>query len=449
MRNVDRVYSRLVPQRKTTLLFAMALVMLTMSACGGSGSLKVTKISVATQRPGNIALYLDVRDKGKPVAGLEEKDFRVFEDGKLVPPKKGKRVLLEPDVLSVHFTLVLVDLSGPIADSEYLADLAAVVAKFSQRLSEHHTIAVSAFDGNDEVAPFLGFGAGPEQLKKLAEGLSKFRPRNRSSNLYGAVFQGLHTLEEQMANSALPDKAATLIVFTDRTDLSHTVGVEQVRQKVKDSPAEVYIIGVGEKINRPDLMALGRTGIFLSNEPRDFKKGFDEIGQKMITIGEGRYVLSFCSTKKKGNHKLEIEVVAPNDSGKVTHKFKADGFRPNSCSPKIKPVFEEVEALKAEAAEKEKEIKEKVAQEEAAELEKAQAGLLGAPKDTGKEAPKEPAKEAPKEAAAKDAGKEAVKPASVKEPPAPKPAPAPPPAAAPAPKAAPAASTAKQAVDNE
>jgi hypothetical protein len=430
LRNVDRVYSALVSLRKTTLLFAMALAAVAVSACGSSGSLKITKIAATTQKPGNIALFLDVRDKGRPVANLEEKDFRVFEDGKLVPAKKAKRALLEPDVLSVHFTYVLVDLSGPIADSEYLSELAATVGKFSTNLAENHTIAVSAFDGNDEVAPFLGFGAGPEQLKKLADGLAKFRPRSRSSNLYGAVYQGLHTLEEQLNNSPLPDKAATLIVFTDRTDISHTVGVDQLREKVKNTPAQVFVIGVGEQISRPDLTAIAKTGMFLSNEPRDYKKGFDEIGQKLVTVAEGRYVLSFCSTKKKGSHKLDVEVVAPNDSGKVTHKFNASGFRPNSCTPKIKPLFEEVEALKAEAAEKEKEIKERVAQEEAKEVERIQQqGLLGPPT---KEAGKETAKEAAKEPA-KDVPKEAVKSASVKEPAKPAPPPSP----------------SKQATDNE
>ncbi len=173
-----------------------------------------------------------------------------------------------------------------------------------------------------------------------------------------------------------------------------------------------------------------RPASILSNEPRDFKKGFDEIGQKLITVAEGRYVLSFCSTKKKGSHKLEVEVVAPNDSGKVTHKFNASGFRPSSCTPKIKPLFEEVEALKAETAEKEKEIKERVAQEEAKEAEKLQQGLLGPPT---KEAGKETAKEAAKEPS-KDVAKETVKPASVKEPPK----------AAPPP-----SSPSRQATDNE
>ena len=85
----------------------------------------------------------------------------------------------------------------------------------------------------------------------------------------------------------------------------------------------------------------------------------------------------------------------------MTHKFNASGFRPNSCSPKIKPLFEEVEALKAETAEKEKEIKERVAQEEAKEAEKLQQGLLGPPEGGGegnaKEAAKEPSKDVAKE----------------------------------------------------
>jgi len=139
---------------------------------------------------------------------------------------------------------------------------------------------------------------------------------------------------------------------------------------------------------------------------------------------------AICKEHLKGSHKLEVEIVTPNDNNKVTHKFNASNFRPNSYSPKVKPLFEEVEALKAETAEKEKEIKERVAQEEAKEAEKLQQGLLGPPT---KEAGKETAKEAAKEPA-KDVAKEAVKPASVKEPAKPAPAPS---------------SPSRQATDNE
>ena len=423
--------------------------------CGSSGSLHVTKVAVSTQKPGNIALYLDVRDGGRPVPGLQEKDFRVYEDGKLIPAKKGKRALLDADVVSANFALVQVDLSGPIADSEHLPELAETVARFSQDLNERQEVAVSAFDGNDEVAPFIGFGAGKEQFRKLAEGLRTFRPRSRNSNLYGAVYQGISTLEEKLANSPVQEKQATLIVFTDRGDLSHTVGIEQMKEKLRQTGVQVYLIGAGEQINRADVTMLGRTGSFISNDPRAFKKGFDEVNQKLVSLADGRYVFSFCSTKRKGSHKLEVEIETPAGEVKVSHKFNAAGFK-NGCTPKTKPVFEEIEAMKAESEQKAKEIAAKEKEKEDQEAAAAAAAIKEPKesKDNGKPAKGVAAKE-PAKGPAKDWAKEMAK-ASAKE--SPKPA-APAPAAAKEPsqldlpppeKEAPKPSgPAKQAVDNE
>jgi hypothetical protein len=435
------------------VLFAAALVG---AGCGSSGTLRVTKVAVSTQKPGNLAFYLDVRDNGRPVPGLQEKDFKVYEDGKLVPAKKGKRALLEADVVSANFTIVQVDLSGPIADSEYLSELADTVTHFAQDLNERQEVAVNVFDGNDEVAPFIAFGAGKEQFRKLSEQLRAFRPRSRNSNLYGAVYQGISALEEKLAASALSEKQATLIVFTDRSDLSHTVGIEQMKEKLKGTSVQVYIIGAGEKINRQELTMLGKTGSILSNDPRGFKKAFEEMNQKLVSLADGRYVFSFCSTKRKGSHKLEIEIDTPAGEAKVKHKFNAAGFT-NGCSPKTKPLFEEIEALKADAATKQKEIDAREKEKEAAEAEAALAAIKeppggkGAKNATAKEPTKTAAKESPKDMAKASAKEPAKAAPPAPAPAAPKEAPAAqvdlPPAEKEAPKAP--ASAAKQAVDNE
>lgn len=422
------------------------------AGCGSSGTLRVTKVAVATQKPSNLAFYLDVRDNGRPVPGLQEKDFRVYEDGKLVPPKKGKRALLEAESVTANFTLVQVDLSGPIADSEYLSDLAETVTKFAQDLNERQEVAVNAFDGNDEVAPFIGFGSGKEQFRNLAEGLRKFRPRSRNSNLYGAVYQGISALEEKLATSPFTEKQATLIVFTDRQDLSHTVGIDQLKEKLRGTSVQIYVIGAGEQINKQDLTMLGKTGVILSNDPRGFKKAFDEVNQKLVSLADGRYVLSYCSTKRKGSHKLEIEIDTPAGEAKVKHKFNAAGFS-NGCSPKTKPVFEEIEALKADAAVKQKEIAAKEKEKEDAEAEAAAAAIKmpepskGAKSATAKEPTKTASKDSPK-----DMAKAAAKEPSKAAPAAPaKEAPAPqvdlPPAEKEAPKGG--SGPAKQAVDTE
>jgi hypothetical protein len=394
------VCSRPVFQKsKGALLGLVLFAALAGIGCGSSGALRVTKVAASRQQPGNLALYLDVRDNGQPVAGLQEKDFKVYEDGKLISPKKGKRALLDADVVSANFAIVQVDLSGPVADSEYLPELAETVAHFAQDLNERQEVAVNAFDGNDEVAPFLAFGAGKEQFRKLADGLRKFRPRNRNSNLFGAVYQGISALEEKLAATAVSEKQATLIVFTDRADLSHTVGIEQMKEKLKATPVKVYIIGAGEQINRQELTMLARAGTFLSNDPRAFKKGFEEINHKLVSLADGRYVLSYCSTKRKGSsHKLEVEVETPNGEAKISHKFSAIGFK-NGCTPTTKPVFDEIEAMKADAVEKQKELDAREKEKEEAEAAAAVAAIKAPDKEGGKAGSKDNAKAGAKEAA--------------------------------------------------
>src|SRR4029078_12093545 len=176
--------------------------------------------------------------------------------------------------------------------------------------------------------------------------------------------------------------------------------MDEMKEKLKARPVQVYIIGVGENINRQELTMLGRTGTYLSNDPKAFKKGFEEINQKLVSLADGRYVFSFCSTKRKGSHKLEIQIETPNGDAKVSHKFNASGFKPQTCSPKTKPVFEEIEAMKAEAVAQQKEIDAKEKEKEAGE-EAAAAAAIKIPDAKGsKDKEKAGAKEAAKSGSA-------------------------------------------------
>src|SRR3954466_5691671 len=74
------------------LQLSTACLAVAAAACASGGSLKLTKISAAADQPSNVAVYLDVKDKrGRPIPGLLEKNFRVYEDGKLVTTMKAKR----------------------------------------------------------------------------------------------------------------------------------------------------------------------------------------------------------------------------------------------------------------------------------------------------------------------------------------------------------------------
>src|SRR5262249_38602082 len=156
----------------------------------------------------------DVKGKlGRRGPGLAEKNFRVYEDGKLVTTSKGKRTLLEPKQFDTRYVLLLVDMSGPIVDSEDLPELAGAIGDFVDHVGATHEIAVGAFDGNDEVVPFLGY-AGTAETKKVIDALRKFRPRSRNTNLNGAIYQGLHSLRDRLNQTSAPQKEAILVVFT-------------------------------------------------------------------------------------------------------------------------------------------------------------------------------------------------------------------------------------------
>jgi hypothetical protein len=309
------------------------------AGCGGGGTLKVTKVGAAVEVPANVVMYLDVKDKlDRPIPGLAEKNFRVYEDGKLVTTSKGKRALLDTKLFDMRYVLLLVDMSGPVVDSEDLPELINSVGQFIDHVGATHEIAVGAFDGADAVAPFMGFGSTVE-TKKVLEGLRKFRPRNRNTNLNGAVYQALHSLRDRLKEAQAPKKTAVLVVFTDRGELANSVSPETLKNGMKETPADIYVIGAGEKIHRQDLTTLGRSGAFLSNNPQAFKAGFKEIAQKLTATTDGRYVFSYCSPKRRGSHKAEVEVVTPKDRGRAMLKFDAEGFTAG-CSPQTTPTLE-------------------------------------------------------------------------------------------------------------
>jgi hypothetical protein len=317
-------------------LFGCGLVGCGSSAAGGG--LQVKMLAATSQTPSNVAVHFSVGNKtGEPIVGLTPANFKIYEDGKLVPEKKAKRALLDPRMAEAHFTMVLVDLSGPVVDSEYLPELARAIGQFVERVGHAQQVAVSVFDGRDEITPMFGFGA--EDPKGALESIRKYRPQERNSNLNGAVIQGLAELEKQMASATAAHKFGNLVVFTDRSDLAKKVPAAELEAALDKTPADVYVIATGEKIKRDELGHIARADAFYSNKPSELTQGFAQLGKHLEATTAGHYLLSYCSPKRKGEHSVEIEVVTETEHGKMSHRFNAEGFK-KGCSPKHRPAFD-------------------------------------------------------------------------------------------------------------
>jgi len=348
MRLMDRRAWSLVSilARGAAILAGGALLVL--GGCASTaqnGNLQVKMLAATSQTPSNVAVNLSVGTKsGEPLTGLKPENFRIFEDGKLVPEDKAKRMLLDPKVAEAYFTVLLIDLSGPVTESKDFPELVHQVGDFMEELRETHTLTVAIFDGRDDLRTILE----PDETntKAALDRLRRYRPELRKGNLNGAVIKGLAILDRQLAKSTAAHSSSNLVIFTDRGDEAAKVPAEEMEVALDKTPADVYVIGVGPGIKKPELGKIARTDAFYSTDPKEMGTGFTNLSKHLAVASEGHYVLSYCSPKRKGEHDLEIEISTEKEHGLIKHHYSADGFT-KGCSVSKAPAFAKKEPEKA------------------------------------------------------------------------------------------------------
>jgi len=312
-------------------------LVIAVSALAGCTGLRLQLVDKSVQRPSNIAVYFTVdTTRGDPVPDLKPSDFNIYEDGGPVSQYESRQTILQPEVAAVHYTLLLVDMSGSVVSSPDLPKLVSAASAFAERVAPYQKLAVYAFDGSPHLTPIVGFGAA--NLRGGIEGLGTFVPKDPSTNLNGAVVEAMRLLDRQMSQASVPLRFGTLVVFTDGTDHAGRVPAETVRKAVTDSDLDIYAIAVGGEINESEVRTIGRSGTYASKSREDIAKGFDEIAKRIEGYSKRYYLLSYCSPARAGQHAVEIEAVRGSQRGRLRYEFKADGFGPR-CDPNQKPAF--------------------------------------------------------------------------------------------------------------
>lgn len=314
----------------------IVLVALVAAASGCTG-LRLQLVDRSVQRPSNVAVYFTVdTTRGDPVPDLKPTDFRIYEDGQPVSIYESRQTILQPEVAAVHYTLLLVDMSGSVVSSPDVPRLISAASAFAERVAPYQKLAVYAFDGSPHLTPIVGFGAS--NLQGGIQGLGLYRPRDPSTNLNGAVLEAIKALDRQIDSANVPLRFGTLVVFTDGSDRAGRVRAEEVKKALDGVGFDVYAIAVGGEINDREVRAIGRSGTFTSRNREDVSRGFDEIARKIEGYSRRYYLLSYCTPARAGAHSVEIEAVRGSQRGRLKYDFKADGFGPN-CDPNQKPAF--------------------------------------------------------------------------------------------------------------
>ncbi len=318
-----------------TRRLTLVLLALLLASCVG---LRVVVVDSAFHTPSNVAVYFTVDTAtGEPVGGLTATDFRIYEDGALVSEAESDQTIINPEVAAEHYTLLLVDMSGSVVESDGVPLLQAAATELvSQVEGSSQRVAVFAFDGEEEIHQIVGFSAGG-----AAGGVARlggFRPRDPSTNLHGAVVAGLAELDEAMEGSRTPLHFGTLVVFSDGSDRAARVTRRDMNRAIDASPYDVFAIGVGSEIDEGTLGDVGRDGYVLVEDAAAITAAFRRVGERITRMTQRFYLLSYCSPARAGTHRVTVEAVTEEARGSATYEFDATGFGPN-CNPASPPPF--------------------------------------------------------------------------------------------------------------
>src|SRR5690606_2178159 len=277
----------------------------------------------------------------EPVGGLAVENFLIYEDGGLVSLAESKQTIINPEVAAEHFTLLLVDMSGSVTESDDVSLIAEAATRFTAALEGEQRVAVYAFDGSEEVFEIQSFArhTGEGQARGVSK-LAGFRTKDPSTNLNGALVKAAELTQQAMALSEAPLTFGTIVVFTDGTDRAARVSPREMKRALDDSGLEVFAVGVGSEIDEETLSKIGLTGYVLINDMESVVGAFEAISDRIIGLTKRFYLLSYCSPARAGEHEVTVEVNHGELSGKATYEFDATGFGPD-CDPNRLPDFGE------------------------------------------------------------------------------------------------------------
>jgi hypothetical protein len=323
--------------RLATLLVASSNLL----AC--ASGLKVTPIRNTQTHPSNVAAYFKVQTSGgDPVGGLSAEQFKIYEDGQLVSQYESKQVILNPEVAASHYTLLLVDMSGSVADSGAIDSVVDAAAAFAERVEKSQRVGVYAFDGCGKLHPIASF-TSPGGAAGAVRSLKGYKPDDPSTDLNGAVVKGLAELDTSLAHAEHPMRFGTVVVFTDGSDRAGRVPRDDMEKAIDDTKYEVFAIGLGAEMKDSELKRIGKTGTAKAEDKEAVLKAFDTIAQRIESSTKSFYLLSYCSPSRAGKHTLRIDAEVKDDksskSGGFETDFDATGFT-QGCDPKQPPNFD-------------------------------------------------------------------------------------------------------------
>ena len=328
----------------------MTIVLLStlMFSCGGDDAenlnLRVTIENQFTNLPSNVSVFFKVDDlAGRGQAGLTESDFNIYENGQLVSEFEAVRKI-QPNEQVFDYNIILVlDLSGSVLGGESLTSLKNASKSFIDEVmpgvGEISSQAIKTeiwwFDGAENLKLLTPQSSNANTLKDAIDGINASMSSDNSTNLYGAVIQGVEVATQRLVQTRQQDQigSSALVIFTDGTDQANRATKGQALDAVNKADRDIsfYTIGLGGEIDEAVLGQIGRTSFVSAINIGELLEKFSQIGDLISGRANSYYLLEYCSPKRSGNNQLTIEVVKGSLKGSANTLFDASNFN-GSCN---------------------------------------------------------------------------------------------------------------------
>lgn len=270
-----------------------------------------------------VSLAVTVTDKdGRYVAGLEQPNFQVFEDGVL-----QEIVYFSRQHQPIALTL-LMDTSTSMEQKLPIAQEAAI--GFARQLKPSDIAAVVEFDSRPEILQTFTSDIA------LLESAIRRTAAGGSTSLYNAIYVGLRELQRVKAAAGDQVRRQAVVLLSDGEDTTSLVTYEDVLELAKRSETAVYSIGLRSRDDMPSkgfreaefvLRSLAQqTGgrEFFVEDARELKGIYQRIAEELTN----QYSIGYMSKNAKRDgayRRIVVRTDRPNAATRTKQGYYGPG----------------------------------------------------------------------------------------------------------------------------
>ncbi|MEX2586114.1 MAG: hypothetical protein WD315_06935 [Balneolaceae bacterium] len=195
-----------------SVVILISVLLVLMAGCGNTvghvdEEIDVTLLDSRTEQPSKIRLFFQVDESElSQVSALDQPDFEIYENGDRISELESQARIRRERGEFLYSSVLLLDLSGSILNNQDLPRLKEAASSFIEKtipqegdpLHGTREMALYWFDGAEEIHPLVPFTEERDSLLAGVAAIDEEISDDMSTNLNGAVIQGLAAMDSRL-----------------------------------------------------------------------------------------------------------------------------------------------------------------------------------------------------------------------------------------------------------